>query len=309
MHAVIQVLVLFLIMFAGYLCSKTKIAGQEAADAMSPIIMNVTLPCLLLNAFQRPFSAELLGEAGVSVAAALIMYGIALPLAIAYPHIIRTRGQERGVHRYALLFSNCSFIGYPMVEAILGPQYLFHACLFNIFYNLFAFTLGAWVIAKEGDKKMKLSWQTFVNPCVMATVAGFLLFIFSVSLPSPLLKGIKMTGDMTTPMSMLVTGIVLARVKPRLVWGQWKIYVTVFIRLILLPVLVGLACVLFGIRRDLLVLAVIITAMPAATTTSIISALYRAAAGEGSALVFMSTLLSMATIPILVFVLQAIKLL
>jgi predicted permease len=151
-----------------------------------------------------------------------------------------------------------------------------------------------------------MSWKTFINPCVIATVAGFLLFLFSLKLPGPLYKSVRLAGDCTTPLSMLVIGISLAQVNARQVWGRWRIYVTVFIRLIFLPCITGLCCRLLGIQGDLLLLAIIISAMPAATTTSIIASLYKTAQGEGSALVFISTLFSMATVPIVVLVLKTL---
>jgi len=286
-----------------------KILGKEAANALSPIIINIAMPCLLLESFQRPFSAQLLKEAGASVTAAVIMYAITIPIAFLYPKLAGIKGPEKGVHRFSLLFSNCGFIGYPMVAAILGGQYIFHTILFNIFFNLTAYSFGAWLIAREGEKKMKLTWKIIFNPNVIATIAGFLMFIFSVKLPDVLYKGLKMTGDTTTPLSMLVIGIVMAQTDPRQVWGQWKIYLAVSFRLIFLPLLTGLACLFFGVRHDLLVLAVIIAAMPAATTASIFSTMYNAAPGEGSALVFMSTLFSMATIPLMVALFHVLKLL
>jgi predicted permease len=308
MNVISQVFVLFIVLVLGYICSRAKIAGREAADAISPIILNVTLPCMLLMAFQRPFSGELLTEAGMAVAASAVMYGIEIPLAFVFPYVFRQRGPERGVHRYAILFTNCGFIGYPIVEAVLGPEYIFHACLFNIFFSFLAYSAGAWLIAKEGERPIKISRKTFINPCSIATLTGFLLFLFSIKLPEALHQSIKITGEITSPLSMLVIGINLAQVSAGEVWGRWRIYITVFLRLIFLPFLVGLVCRLLGIRGSLLALAIIITAMPAASTTSIMSSLYRAAPAEGSALVFISTLFSIATIPVMVLILRALPL-
>lgn len=303
MYIISQVAVLFILIIVGYVCAKVKIAGPQMVGVVAPIIMNITLPCMLLVSFQRPFSRELLGEAGLALAGSAVMYGIAAIIAFAYPRLLKIKGPTRGVHRYAILFSNCGFIGYPMVEAILGPEYLFHASFFNIFFSFFAYSIGAWLVAKEGEQGIKMSWKTFVNPCVIATVSGFLLFLFSIKLPAPLYKSAKLAGDCTSALSMLVIGVTLAQVNARQVWGNWRIYVTVFIRLLFLPCITGLCCWLLGIHGNLLLLAVIISAMPSATTTSIIASLYKTAEGEGSALVFISTLFSMATVPVIVLAL------
>jgi predicted permease len=304
MSVVSQVSVLFILIVLGYICAKAKVAGPEASVRFSPFILNVTLPCMLLVAFQRPFSGDLLGEAGKAAAASLFMYAVAFPLAFAYPYLLRIKGVERGVHRYAVLFSNCGFIGYPMVEAILGPEYIFHACVFNILFSFFAYSVGAWIIAKEGERTIRLSWKTFVNPSIIAVFAGFMMFLFSFRLPEPLYKGIKMLGDVTSPLSMIVIGINLAQARAGQVWGRWRIYVTSFVRLAALPFIVALGCRLLRIDGPLMILAMALTAMPAATTTSIMAAVYNAAPEEGSALVFVSTLFSMATIPLIVVIVQ-----
>ncbi|HCC38003.1 MAG TPA: hypothetical protein DEQ14_10535 [Treponema sp.] len=299
-----QVAVLFGLIVLGYVCAKIKLIDSMAADVLSPVIMNVTLPCMILVSFQRPFSGELLGEAGIALAASFVMYGVAFPLAFIYPRLLKMRGRERGVHRYAILFSNCGNLGYPVVEAILGAEYIFHASLFNMSFSFFAYSLGAWLLAKEGERKVSLSWRAFVNPAILATVVGFLLFLFSVTLPEVLARGLEMTGSVTSPLSMLAVGIGLARTDAKQIWGRWQIYVTVFIRLAALPFLVGMCCLVLGIRGSMLALTLIISAMPAAAITPVMASLYKSAPEEGGTLVFMTTLFSMVSIPLLALVIN-----
>jgi predicted permease len=295
-----QVLVLFLLMLAGFVSTKLKVTGPEMAEYSSIFIMNVSLPAMLLASFQRPFSRELLGEAGAALFISAVIYGISFVLAYFYPRILGLKGPERGVHRYGVIFSNCGFIGYPMVEAILGPAYVFHAVIFNIPFSFLAYSVGAWLISKEGNKSLSLSWRTFANPSVMATLIGFFLFIFSIALPEPLYRSVKMLGDVTSPLSMIVIGVTLAQAKAEQIFGRRRIYTTVTLRLVLIPLLTALACYALGIRGSLLMLAVLITAMPCGSTTSIMASLYRTAPEEASSLVFLSTMLCMATIPAVV---------
>ena len=210
------------------------------------------------------------------------------------------KGPERGVHRYALIISNCGFIGYPIVEAVLGPSYIFHAVIFNIPLSFLAFSLCAWFIAKEGGNPLGLTWKTFLNPNVIATLLGLFFFMFSLTLPEPLYRGIKMIGDITSPLSMILIGTTLAQAKIRQIFGRWQVYVTTAIRLLLLPGIVGLLFYLLGIRGPLFMMGIIITAMPAGSSTSILASLYRTAPEEASALVFLSTLLCVITVPLVI---------
>jgi predicted permease len=294
-------------MLTGFISAKLKVIGPEMAEHSSAFIMNVSLPAMLLSSFQRPFSRELLGEAGAALFISALIYGFSFLLAYFYPRLLRIQGPERGVHRYGVIFSNCGFIGYPMVEAILGPAYVFHAVIFNIPFSFLAYSIGAWLVSKEGERALAVSWKTFANPSVIATFIGFLLFICSATLPGPVYRSVKMIGDITSPLSMIVIGITLAQAKPGQVFGRWRIYVTVAMRLAILPALAAMACYAFGIRGPLLMLAVLITAMPCGSSTSIMASLYRSAPEEAGSLVFLSTVLCMFTIPAVVLAVRALS--
>ena len=234
---------------------------------------------------------------------ALAVYAFAFLLAWIYPRVLGMKGPERGVHRYALIVPNSGFIGFPVVEAVMGSFYLFHAAIFNIPLWLLGFSIGLYLIAKEKGKSVSLSWKLFANPPFIAILAGFTLFFFSIPVPAPLEQGIRMLGAATTPLVMIITGITIAQADLKRIFGRWHIYATLFARLIFVPVLVALFCFLAGIRGNLMVLAVLLTAMPAASTTTVIAAVYDVAVEEASSLVVFSMLLSAATIPlILVFV-------
>jgi predicted permease len=223
-----------------------------------------------------------------------------------YTHVIGMKGNERGVHRYALIFSNSGFIGFPMIEAILGPEYLFHAAIFNITCNILSYSLGAWFVAKEGKRALRVSWKMFVNPGIITTIIGFVFFYFSVTLPVPLYRSLKLAGDITTPLAMMVIGITLAQTRIAQILGRWRIYLTCLFRLVCLPALIGLICYGAGLRGPLMFLLVLLTAMPAGSTTFIMASVYDVAKEEASSIVFLSTLLCMITVPLTVFALSLI---
>ncbi|MDR0562571.1 MAG: AEC family transporter [Spirochaetaceae bacterium] len=306
MDVINQVLVIFLLMFTGFICAKIKLIGREEANRFSSFILNLTLPAMQVTALQRPFSPELLGECGTVLLISLGMHIFFFVLAFLYPRLIGMSGPERGVHRYAIIFSNSGFIGYPMVEAVLGPAYLFHAVVFNIPFNFLAYSIGAWLISKEGKRGLSLSWKTFINPTFTAAFLGFLFFIGSVSLSPPLYRTIKMIGDITAPLSMIVIGVTLAQADFRRIFGSRRLYLTTAMRLVIAPALWVCLCGAAGIRGPVLTLTALIAAMPAGSTTSILASIYDVSAEEGSCLVFLSTLFCVVTIPLMVLALTRI---
>jgi len=169
-----------------------------------------------------------------------------------------------------------------------------------------AFSLGAWFVAKEEGKAPALSWKFFITPPLVATLLGFAMFILSIPLPGPLEQSIKLVGGITTPLFMVVIGISIAQTDIKRMLGRREVYVTVFMRLIVVPVLIGLACYLVGIRGPLLILPVVLAAMPAGSTTSILASIYNVAVEEANSIVVLSTLLCIITIPLMVVVLYYI---
>ena len=298
MQVISQVLVLFILMALGFLCFKLKIAPKEAASYFSAFGMKIALPCLILGSFLRPFTTELLGEAGIALGVAFFVYGFAFLLAWGYPYLLKMKGPERGVHRYSLVVSNSGFMGFPVIEAVLGSFYLFHVAIFNVPLGLLAFSVGIWLIAKEGGKAPALSWKFFINPPVVATLAGFVIFFFSIPLPAPLEQSILLIGGMTTPLFMVIIGISIAQTDIKRIFGRWQIYITAAMRLIIVPVLLAVFCYIVGIRGNLLILTVLLTAMPVASTTSVIATMYDVAVEEASSVVVFSTILSAITIPL-----------
>ena len=293
-----QVLVLFFLMAMGFLSFKLKITTKEASAYFSSFILKISLPCLIFHSFLRPFSRELLGEAATTLGVAFAVYGFLLLFSFIYPYLLRIKGPERGVHRYALVISNSGFFGYPVTEAILGPFYLFHASIFNVPSNILAFSICAWLVAKEGGKAPAFSWKFFITPATVSTIAGFFMFLFSISLPGPLDQSINLAGSLTTPLSMAVIGITIAQADVKQILGRWRVYVTVLVRLLVVPAMTFLVCYLVGIRGSLLMLSVVITAMPAGSSTSILASVYNVAVEEASSIVVLSVILSAVTIPL-----------
>ena len=299
-----QVLVLFILIALGFLSYKLKITTKEASVYFSSFAMKITLPCMIFSSFLRPFSQELLGEAITTLGVAFFVYSFTLLVGLAYPHILRIKGPERGVHRYAIFISNTGLIGMPVIEAILGPLYLFHAAIFSVPANILSFSVGAWLVAKEGKKPMAFSWKIFITPLSITTVAGFIVFLFSIRLPGPLEQSIRLAGGVTTPLAMAVVGISIAHADIKQLLGRWRIYITALVRLLVIPALVGLACFLAGIRGPLLMLPVILAAMPAGSTTSLFASVYDVAVEEAGSILALTIVLSAATIPLVIIVLH-----
>ncbi|GAB1482656.1 AEC family transporter [Treponema sp.] len=299
MNVASQVLVLTLLIIIGYIARKVKAIDDAAVHHFSSFVLSISLPALIVVSLQKPLSRELLGEAGIAFGLSLAVYAVSFGLAAFYPALIRADRFERGVYRYAIVFSNVGFMGYPVVEVVLGSEALFYLAIYNIPFNFLAFSLGAWLVARDGKRPLSLGWRTFINPSVIATLVGILLFLLSIRLPGPLYATLKMTGDIMSPLSMIVIGAILARMDIRKVVGSWRAYVTTLVRLIIFPALTGSLLFLLGFRGIMLALPALVVGMPIAANTSMMASVYEGDVESASAMVFISTLLCVITIPLI----------
>jgi malate permease and related proteins len=297
--SVVQTLVLFILMAVGFGAGKARILDEAGAKSISRLLVNFILPALIVQSMQRPFTPELRDFAFSMLAVSFLCYAIAFPLAWIFVKAIGAEGAERGAHAFGAIFSNCAFMGFPVIEAILGKDAIFAASVANIPFQLLAFSVGPYMLAKAAGGSIKLGIASFVTPAAVASFVGFALFVGGLTLPKPLGSALSVLGDTTTPMSMILIGSIVSRMDFRAVSARPRLYATSLYRLALLPL--GLYSLLYalGLRGLLLSLPVILAAMPVAANSAILAEAYGGDAETASALVLVSTLLSLVTIPLL----------
>ena len=297
--SVLQTLILFLLMAIGFIAGKAKIFDPSGGKGLSRLLVNFILPALILQSMQRPFTPQLRDLAFKMLGVSFLSYAIAFPLAWLLVRSLKVKGAERGPHAFGAIFSNCAFMGFPVVEAILGKDSIFFASVANIPFQLFAFSLGPYILAKTAGVSAKLGVSAFITPVAVASVVGFALFLGGVTLPPAIDKALTLLGDTTTPMSMILIGSILSRMAFRKAVGSVRLYATSLYRLLLFPLLLFTLLRVLGVKGLLLSLPVILAAMPVAANSAILAEAYGGDAETASSLVLVSTLFSLVSITIL----------
>jgi malate permease and related proteins len=297
--SLVQTLVLFMLMAIGFGAGKSGILDEAGARGISRLLVNFVLPALIIQSMQRPFSPELRDMAYKMLGVSFLAYAAAFPLAWLLVKAIGAKGGERGAHAFGAIFSNCAFMGFPVIEAILGKDSIFAASVANIPFQLLAFSVGPYMLSKTVGGSIRLDLSSFITPAAVASIVGFGLFAGGVALPRPMGTALGLLGDTTTPLSMVLIGSIVSRMDFRAVVARPRIYATSLFRLALFPL--GLYALLhaMGLRGLLLSLPVILAAMPVAANSAILAEAYGGDAETASSLVLVSTLLSLVTIPVL----------
>jgi len=299
-HILSQMLVLALIMAVGYLLNKIKLIDQKGSQVLTKVVLNVAVPSSIINSILGK-DATITGKDMVfTLVLGLIAYVIYWVIAIVIPKLMRTKKEDSGIYKYMLMYPNSGFVGYPVTEAIFGAQSLAYASIYNIPFYPLAFSVGVSFI-KGG--KAKFSWKHIVNPAFISTVIALVLRFCGVGLPGFIMNTASTFANLLTPLAMLATGILLASVPIKEVFTDWHLYPMTIIRTIGIPVIVWLIMKNFVHDSMMLGVLVVLSGMPAAASTTMLSIEHGGNDKLAAKCVFMTTVASVFTIPLLVAIL------
>ncbi len=296
-----RMLMLFAIMMIGFIANKAGIIDEYANKKFSSLVVNITAPAMILASSEGAASLGSKKDALLVLLVAVSMYAFLGLMSLTVRRLFRIPAGEEGVYRFMIVFGNNAFMGFPVVQAIFGDNALFYAAIFNIPNNILAYSYGVYLLTKHRGEGGNFRWQNMVNPGVVSAVLTLLLFLLGLSLPSFAITTLDCVGNITTPLAMIVIGASLANVPLKSVLKDVKIYLFSLYKMILLPALIWSVARLLIKNPVVLGVLVIISAMPCATIAVMLSTEYGGDAKTASRYVFVSTVLSVITIPIVAY--------
>ena len=205
-----------------------------------------------------------------------------------------TTGATQG--KNGTLVSNSGFAGLPVIQDAYGQDGLFLGSLFIIPNRIMMWSAGISLFT-DAPLKQRIK-NVMLNPGIIAVELGVLRMLFQPAIPQQLNKALSALGAMSTPLGMVIIGMILSGVSPRTVLDK-KAFILVAVRQFLFPL--GTLAILRLLGTDLLTLqiSVVLTGMPVGSSTAFLADKYGADAVFASKCVFISTLTSLITIPIL----------
>ncbi len=304
-----QVLVLFLLIVVGYVIKKLNLITNDINRDISNLILNVALPAFVITAMNFSFSPDVLLQSGKLLIISVCIYAVTIAASFIIPKFLKMSNNIKDIFQFAIVFSNVGFMGYPVAQAIFGDVGVFYAAIYNLPFNILLWTFGVYIMTRNhgegsasGENKLKL--KAFVNPGILGVIIGFILFVFSLELPGPILITLDMLGGLTTPLAMIFIGSILADVKGSEIFTDLRVFMISSMRLLILPLAVFLVLRLMGFSGYLIGIPVIITAMPAPASAAIMASKFDNDYEIASKAVFISTLFSIITIPLIVMIIK-----
>ncbi len=298
-----KVLLLFLLIVVGYLARKLNFVPKDIKSGISSLVLNVTLPLYILTAMQFEFSPKVLKESGILIIISFSIYAAVTLFSYLYTKVFKIKDMKRDVFQYVVIFSNVGYMGYPVMDAIAGEKGRFYAAIYNLSFNILTWTLGVYLMSRHKNEvehqALKSRLIHVLNPSLFAVIIGFTFFIFSVKIPGVLNETFVSIGKTTTPISMMFIGFILAEIHIKDIFNDFSVILLSAIRLLVIPVIVFFILKSLGFSDLVLTIPVVLSAMPAAANTAIVANRYDNDYQLASKLIFVTTLLSIFTIPLI----------
>ena len=299
MNTLDQSLVLFLVMLVGYYSNKKGILDEKINRGISSFLINVSLPFLIISSFKFKFTKEL----GNNLILAIILSFICFLITCFIGKIISINKGDKGiVLNFMCMFSNVGFMGFPVIQGIYGKEGVIYASILNMILTLFCWTYG--IILYSGKKDKDEFKKIFKNPPLISTVLGIIILITSVHIPEVLLNAIKMVGGTTTPLAMILIGSMMAGISLKESIKDKDIYFASLIRLIVIPIILILLVKIFNIHSVVASSIIIAEAIPPATVTAILAETYDKGRNFAATLIFITTIISIATMPAIIAIMD-----
>lgn len=303
-NAASMMVVLVIVAGLGYIARKADLMNDAFDSALSKLVIWVTCPALILDSVlgngNLPESTVIWQVLGVSF---LVYVPMAL-LAIVATRLYPVSEGARGAHAFTISFSNVAFVGFAVSSAILGEESLLYLSVYNLAATVLVWTLGAWFISRSGSVRLTRREQlayvkkNLLTPTVGACVLALVLALLHITDSGVIGYTCDLVGAMTPPATMLIIGSTLAKYRIRdMLTDVWS-YVTALLRLLGAPALVYLVGGLFISDPYVLAAIVLVSAMPAAQVGTMMGVAYGGDLLTLSRGMFLSTLLSVVTIPL-----------
>lgn len=311
-----QILVLFILAAIGFVSGKTGYLPEKAGTVVSKLVMRVTMPALILSKMlSADFSADNYFDGLKLVAVALVTLLLIFAVTRPFTRLMKIPDKSRNVYCMQSLFGNVIFFAFPLFQALFGDIGVLYALFFNVGNDILLWTLGIYLAGKHKGGGFGNALKHILNMNMIMFIMGLILVLSNLS--AKLEGGVvyqtaDMIGKATSPLSMIFVGLVMASSKG-LFKNLGKKMLSIVLALqkqIIVPVLAGLV-MLFAVKQGwisdvVMMIAVMQLAMPVGTLTVSIAAEYDSDYEMAADNVFVSTLLSIITLPLIAYLLKLV---
>lgn len=308
-----QYFVLFAIMFTGWFLRRINFIDDKMDHSMKKLIVYFAYPCLIVhNIGNLQMTSRIIVDFLTAFGASLALFYIYALFCYFYVKVRKFPAEEAGVAEFSMASPNNGFMGFPVAMIFFGETGLLLMLAHNAAMNFYIFTYGTRALRRNSaDKRRAASGGVFkaalrllVNPNILALIIGFIASLLGGIIPEVVDEYLMYIGNISTPMAMIFIGSTLAGYRFGDIIKSRIAIESSIVKLFILPLLTILIIYfvpLAGITKSILVLGI---SFPTAATVSMLAEQEGQGAGTASRILFLSTVISIGTIPLIINVIN-----
>lgn len=302
-----QMLILFLMMLAGYGAYKAHFVSEEGSKSLSSIIINIFNPCLIISGVLNKkitYSTAMVAENLILVA---VFFWVLILLSRIFTKFMKLKPEEVNSYRLMMIFPNLGFMGIPLVRSLYGEEAVIFVAFYIVGYNLLVYSYGILLAMGSGDAgggtgRSGLPWKKVLNIGMGACVAAILIFAFHIQVPEAAATFADSMGNAAVPMSMMTVGIMVSRSDLKSLVTDRKQLLFSLISLLVIPAVCIPFLRLLPIDPVSYGIFILLIAMPVGSVVMLVEKEYGSTDGSISAKsIALTSILSVITIPIITY--------
>ena len=292
-----QTIIMLILIAIGVLCAKTKLISETSNKDLSKFVLQVVNPVVIFMSYQKPYKAEL--AKNLLLTFVISLCAMTIMILFSYLLVRKKEGREFEIERSSSVYSNCGFMGIPLVNALFGDEGVFYLTAFITVFNLIVWTHG--VILVSGEKDFKQVVKVFYSPTIISIFLGLITFFFEIRLPDTAVSALSFIKDVNTPMAMIVSGVTIAATDVPKLLKNYRVYYVCFLKLFVMPLILAVPISVFTNVDDKVRMTVLVAAAaPPAAMCTLLSIRYGKNSVYASEIFTAGTILSVGTLPLVV---------
>jgi len=307
-----------ILMFIGFFARKKRIVEEKFSTSLASFIFNFVFPCVVINAMQIKYEPSEVINSGLLMGISVFTMALMLGLGLLVNRIIRKKDDMSRILLVNLMFTNFTYMAFPIMESLYGEKGSFYIAIYTIPVRVLFYVATPLIFTLGKDKAETLNarrigrdaLRALLSPPVLAVPVGLLIYFFGIPIPGPIAAVIASLAKVATPMGMVLCGVTLAAIPLSKIWKEKRILLIAALRLLAAP-LTAVGIYLFVslfVQVDPLVakVSILYCALPAAATITVLAIKSQSDATKAAQCVFATTLFSVITLPAWAYLLEII---
>ena len=258
---------------------------------------------MIINSYITEYNSEKLTNliSAFKLSAVLLILGLVITMVLG----LKLKNKNAPIIKFSCIFSNAAYMGFPLIQAVFGNDGLLYASAFLTIYNILMWTVGYAMVSRKADFKAVI--KTIVTtPVIISVIIGILIFVLRIPVPNVIHQAFSTAGSMNTPLSMFITGMMIAGSTFERIFKNKLLIFTIAVRMVLIPALCLGLFALLGVKGIVADIVLLLEACPCAAITSVFAVQFGYDEDIAAGSVVITTVLSIITLPIFAYLITSV---